>query len=143
MTSHAAIVARQMGKPCVAGCGALVIDYAKQQMRVDGGDAVLRQGDAISIDGSTGEVFSGDGPTKPSRSSRCWSTRRSGRASPVCRLYALSWSGPTSRARLGVRANADRPEQARLARALGAEGIGLCRTEHMFFEGDRIDPCAR
>jgi pyruvate,orthophosphate dikinase len=128
MTSHAAIVARQMGKPCVAGCGALVIDYAKQQMTAaqKGGDAVVvRAGEALSIDGAKGEVYLGEVPLGPAPASR-----------PEFKRF-MAWADEARR--LGVRANADRPEEARLARSLGAEGIGLCRTEHMFFEGDRID----
>jgi pyruvate,orthophosphate dikinase len=128
MTSHAAIVARQMGKPCVAGCGALAIDYRRQQMTVAGTDGrplVVAAGTSLSIDGASGEVFAGELPLG---------------APPVSRpefVRFMKWADEIRRLR--VRANADRPEEARLARALGAEGIGLCRTEHMFFEGDRID----
>jgi pyruvate,orthophosphate dikinase len=128
MTSHAAIVARQMGKPCVAGCGALVIDYAGQRATVaqQAGDAVtVHAGDPLSIDGTTGEVYLGEVPLGPAPASR-----------PEFKRF-MAWADEARRLR--VRANADRPEEARLARSLGAEGIGLCRTEHMFFEGDRID----
>ena len=128
MTSHAAIVARQMGKPCVAGCGALLIDYAHQQMTVTrpGGEpATIAAGALLSIDGATGQVFRGEVPLGSPPASR-----------PEFGRF-MSWADEARRLR--VRANADRPEEARLARALGAEGIGLCRTEHMFFEGDRID----
>jgi pyruvate,orthophosphate dikinase len=128
MTSHAAIVARQMGKPCVAGCGALVIDYARQQMTIaqKSGDAVtVRAGEPLSIDGAKGEVYLGEVPLGPAPVSR-----------PEFKRF-MAWADEARRLR--VRANADRPEEARLARELGAEGIGLCRTEHMFFEGDRID----
>jgi pyruvate,orthophosphate dikinase len=130
MTSHAAIVARQMGKPCVAGCGALVIDYAAGQMTVAQPGAasapvVVRARDTISLDGGTGEVFQGAVALGPPPASR-----------PEFGRF-MRWADDARR--LGVRANADRPEEARIARALGAQGIGLCRTEHMFFEGDRID----
>ncbi len=128
MTSHAAIVARQMGKPCVAGCGALVIDYARQQMtvtRADGGTLTVTAGTPLSIDGARGEIYEGAVPLGDPPVSR-----------PEFARF-MSWTDELRR--LGVRANADRPEEARLARTLGAEGIGLCRTEHMFFEGDRID----
>ena len=128
MTSHAAIVARQMGKPCVAGCGALLIDYGRQQMTItQSGDRqlVVTAGMALSIDGGTGEVFEGELPLGTPPVSRPEFSR------------FMQWADTLRRLR--VRANADRPEEARLARELGAEGIGLCRTEHMFFEGDRID----
>src|SRR5262245_21786201 len=128
MTSHAAIVARQMGKPCVAGCGALAIDYSRQQMTISRpGEAavVVTAGNPLSIDGTKGEVYEGALPLGDP---------------PVSRpefAHFMRWADDSRR--LGIRANADRPEEARLARSLGAEGIGLCRTEHMFFEGDRID----
>jgi pyruvate,orthophosphate dikinase len=128
MTSHAAIVARQMGKPCVAGCGELTIDYTGQRMTVarSGADpVVVRAGDVLSIDGGTGEVFQGAVALGPAPASR-----------PEFGRF-MSWADDARK--LGVRANADRPEEARIARSLGAIGIGLCRTEHMFFEGDRID----
>jgi len=128
MTSHAAIVARQMGKPCVAGCGALVVDYGKQEMTVarpDGGHVRVVAGQLISIDGAKGEVYEGAVALGPAPASR-----------PEFGRF-MKWADEVRRLR--VRANADRPEEARIARALGAEGIGLCRTEHMFFEGDRID----
>ncbi len=128
MTSHAAIVARQMGKPCVAGCGALTIDYARQQMtiaRPGETPLVVTAGTSLSIDGAKGEVYEGTLPLGDPPVSR-----------PEFGRF-MRWADDFRR--LGIRANADRPEEARLARALGAEGIGLCRTEHMFFEGDRID----
>ena len=121
MTSHAAVVARGMGKCCVAGCGALQIDYAKKEMRV--GDVVIKEGDYISINGSTGEVMLGMVPTiEPELSGH------------FGRL--MEWADEIRRLR--VRTNADTPKDAQVARNFGAEGIGLCRTEHMFFEGDRI-----
>ncbi|SHK42731.1 pyruvate, phosphate dikinase [Rhodothermus profundi] len=121
MTSHAAVVARGWGKPCVAGCGDIVIDYQTKTFRA--GDVVVKEGDWISINGSTGEVILGKEE-----------------------LEAPSLSGDFARfmewvdafRTLGVRTNADTPQDARKAVEFGAEGIGLCRTEHMFFEGDRI-----
>ncbi len=137
MTSHAALVARQMGKVCVAGCGALDIDYAAHQMKVGG--HVIKEGDWISLDGSLGEVFVGAIKTRPSEVMQVL-IEGSLKASDslVYRQYEqlLGWADEVRRLR--VRTNADQPDQAALARAFGAEGIGLCRTEHMFFEGDRI-----
>ena len=125
-TSHAAVVARGMGKTCVAGCGALEIDYAREQFRVEtpaGESVTVRLGDTISIDGASGEVLLGAvalvEPELPEEYQRL-----------------MSWAD--DQRRLGVRANADTPEDAARARAFGAEGIGLCRTEHMFFGEDRI-----
>ena len=121
MTSHAAVVARGMGKPAVVGCTALNIDYGKGEIQVNG--AIVKKGDFITIDGSTGDVMLGEIPTIPPQVGGNVST-------------LLGWAD--SFRRLGVRANADTPGDATKARELGAEGIGLCRTEHMFFEGDRI-----
>jgi len=138
MTSHAALVARQMGKICVAGCGALEIDYKARRMRAGG--AVIKEGDAISIDGSTGEVISGTVKTFPSEVLRVVLYRTmKPRESSNYRYYARVMSWADEIRRLGIRTNADLPEQAQNAIAFGAEGIGLCRTEHMFFEGERID----
>ncbi|GIV89677.1 MAG: pyruvate, phosphate dikinase [Chloroflexus sp.] len=122
MTSHAAVVARGMGKPCVAGAGDLRISYADQLMTVNG--TTIRKGDWITIDGGSGEVFAGQMPTVEPELSGDFAT-------------LMSWADEFRK--LGVRANADIPRDARVARQFGAEGIGLCRTEHMFFEGDRID----
>ncbi|MBO9313999.1 MAG: pyruvate, phosphate dikinase [Chloroflexus sp.] len=122
MTSHAAVVARGMGKPCVAGAGDLRINYAEQMMTVNG--TVIRKGDWITLDGGSGEVFAGQMPTVEPELSGDFAT-------------LMSWADEFRK--LGVRANADIPRDARVARQFGAEGIGLCRTEHMFFEGDRID----
>ncbi len=122
MTSHAAVVARGMGKCCVAGCGEIDVDYAKQEMRVKG--HVLTTGDQITLDGSTGEVFLGKVDT----------------IEPTLDDYFLRLMKLADQKRkLGVRANADTPHDAEVARRFGAEGIGLCRTEHMFFGADRID----
>lgn len=138
MTSHAALVARQMGKVCVAGCGDLYIDYKRGQMNVTG--RTIKAGEAISIDGVTGEVISGAVTTRPSEVIRVLieGTLKPAKSQVYQRFADLmEWSDEA--ARLGVRANADKPAQARIARSFGAKGIGLCRTEHMFFEGKRID----
>jgi len=121
MTSHAAVVARGMGKCCVSGCGALEIDYAKRKMKVE--DIVLKEGDYISIDGSTGEVMLGKVATVEPEVTGKFGT-------------IMQWADEIRK--LKVRTNADTPHDAKVARNFGAEGIGLCRTEHMFFEGDRI-----
>ncbi len=139
MTSHAALVARQMGKVCVAGCGDLEIDYQNQEMKIQGKKIVIRQGDYISLDGTTGEVFIGQIQTKPSEIIQVLISKTlSPGEAPVYNKFAdlMTWADKIRR--LKVRTNADTPEQSRNAIAFGAEGIGLCRTEHMFFEGDRI-----
>ncbi len=138
MTSHAALVARQMGKVCVAGCEALEIDYAGRTAEIAG--HALKEGEWLSLDGTTGEVFLDRIPTHPSEVMQVLLHKTL--APKESKIYAafadlMRWSD--RHRRLKVRANADLPDQARLAVALGAEGIGLCRTEHMFFEGDRID----
>ena len=122
MTSHAAVVARGMGKCCVAGCGDLAIDYTENQFSV--GDTVVKGGDWVSIDGSTGEVMLGQVPTQEPELSGDFTT-------------LMSWADEIRT--LNVRTNADTPHDSAAAREFGAEGIGLCRTEHMFFEGDRIN----
>ncbi len=121
MTSHAAVVARGMGKCCVVGCGDIKIDYESQTFKV--GDVTVKRGDIITLDGSTGEVILGEVPTI--------SPELSGD-------FALLMEWADKYRRLQVRANADTPEDARTALKFGAEGIGLCRTEHMFFEEKRI-----
>jgi len=123
MTSHAAVVARGMGKCCVAGAGAVRIDYDKGQFRVEG--HLVRAGDVISLDGTSGEVMLGLLATVPAAPSQEFKT-------------LLAWAD-TFRT-LKVRANADTPHDAQVARGFGAEGIGLCRTEHMFFGEERITP---
>ncbi len=141
MTSHAALVARQMGKVCVAGCEALGIDYAAGTMRVAGIDTVLKGGDDISIDGTTGEVFLGRIPTEPSEVVRVLIDRTLDPAqAPVYQLYAQIMKWADRERRLGVRTNADLPDQCANAIAFGAEGVGLCRTEHMFFGEGKIGP---
>ncbi|MBI1779148.1 MAG: pyruvate, phosphate dikinase [Proteobacteria bacterium] len=121
MTSHAAVVARGMGRPCVTGAGELRIDYAKQTMFVRGN--TLHKGDVITIDGATGEVMLGEVPTIQPELSGDFAT-------------IMEWADELRRMR--VRSNAETPADARAARRFGAEGIGLCRTEHMFFDASRI-----
>lgn len=121
MTSHAAVVARGMGKPCVCGCEAIKIDYAAEQFTVD--NLVVRKGEVISIDGATGNVMRGEVPMIDPVLSREFAT-------------LLSWADEIKK--LGVRANADTPEDAAKAREFGAQGIGLCRTEHMFMAQERL-----
>ncbi|MEO0146227.1 MAG: pyruvate, phosphate dikinase [candidate division WOR-3 bacterium] len=138
MTSHAALVARQRGKTCIVGCSALEIDYKNRQIRV--GDTIIKEGEQISIDGSTGEVFLGEIDTRPSEVIEVLihKTRPPDEA-PVYKRFKRIMELADRFRRLGVRANADRPSEAETAITFGAEGIGLCRTEHMFFEGERID----
>ena len=141
MTSHAALVARQMGKVCVAGCGVLNIDYKARTMKVDGKDFLVKEGDFISIDGSTGEVINGKIPTKPSEVVEVLVSKTlAPKDAPVYQMYQqiMDWSDKYRR--LNVRTNADQPDQAANAVAFGAEGIGLCRTEHMFFGDGKIGP---
>src|SRR5216684_1329907 len=121
MTSHAAVVARGMGKPCVSGCGSIRVDYGRGTMSASG--HTLKAGDVITIDGSTGQVLAGRVPMIEPALSGEFGT-------------LMGWADAVRK--LGVRANADTPNDARVALKFGAEGIGLCRTEHMFFEEDRI-----
>ncbi len=138
MTSHAALVARQMGKVCVAGCSTLEIDYRARTMTVKG--QTLREGDWISIDGTTGEVIAGQLKTKPSEILQVLIDKTMHREdSATFRIYETIMNWADGIRKLNVRTNADQPDQAANAIAFGAEGIGLCRTEHMFFGGDRID----
>ena len=122
MTSHAAVVARGMGKCCVAGCSEIDVDYHQEQLRVKG--YVLKKGDIITLDGSTGEVFLGEVKTIEPKLDGTFD-----------RLMKIA----DGIRRMKVRTNADTPKDAKTAREFGAEGIGLCRTEHMFFGADRID----
>ncbi|ABB24515.1 pyruvate, phosphate dikinase [Pelodictyon luteolum] len=139
MTSHAALVARQMGKVCVVGCGALSIDYQNAEMRIDGSDVVLHEGDDLSLDGTTGEVIAGSLPTRNSEIIEVLvdGTRKPEDA-PSWEVYNQLMLWADRYRRLQIRANADQPDQAAVALTFGAEGIGLCRTEHMFFGGERI-----
>ncbi len=121
MTSHAAVVARGMGKCCVSGAGDVKVDFAKKLFKV--GDTVVKEGDWISLNGTTGEVFLGQADLIEPQVTGNFAT-------------LMSWADKYRQ--MGVRTNADTPEDAQVARDFGAEGIGLCRTEHMFFKGDRI-----
>ncbi|HEU4565541.1 MAG TPA: pyruvate, phosphate dikinase [Gemmatimonadaceae bacterium] len=136
MTSHAAVVARGMGKCAVVGCKDIAVDVANRRFSVD--SATISEGDWITLDGGTGRVFSGDLPTIPSEVVRVLSGSMRAAESQTYGSFArlLGWADEVRALR--VRANADTPGDARIARSFGAEGIGLCRTEHMFFEGDRI-----
>ncbi|MGI9043359.1 MAG: pyruvate, phosphate dikinase [Gemmatimonadaceae bacterium] len=136
MTSHAAVVARGMGKCAVVGCKDIDVDLEHRKFTVDG--TVVCEGDWLTLDGATGRVFAGNLPTIPSEVVQVTSGTLSPTSAPVYRSYRelLGWADELRR--LKVRANADTPHDARIARNFGAEGIGLCRTEHMFFEGDRI-----
>src|SRR5213082_1078820 len=138
VSSHAALVARQMGKVCVCGATGFQIDYRKRTLSANG--LTLEQGDYISIDGSAGEVFAGELTTAPSEIVQVLVDRSlDARKSETYQRYAKLMSWVNKLRALRVRANADTPEQVENAVAFGAEGIGLCRTEHMFFEGHRID----
>src|SRR5712664_1157926 len=121
MTSHAAVVARGMGKPCVSGCGTIRVDYGRGTMSI--GQRTFKTGDVITIDGSLGQVLAGRMPMIEPKLSGEFGT-------------LMGWADQVRK--LGVRANADTPADARVALKFGAQGIGLCRTEHMFFDEDRI-----
>jgi pyruvate, orthophosphate dikinase len=139
MTSHAALVARQMGKVCVAGCGSLQINYRDGKISVEGKDISINEGDYISIDGTTGEVIAGKIETKPSEVIQVLINKTlDPKDSPTFQTYKSLMDWADKLRKLNVRTNADQPDQAANAIAFGAEGIGLCRTEHMFFGGDRI-----
>jgi pyruvate,orthophosphate dikinase len=141
MTSHAALVARQMGKVCVAGCEPLQIDYRAREMRIAGRGDVLREGDWLSLDGSSGEIFLGEIHTTPSEVVRVLVDESlAPKQAPIYQLYAQLMQWADKRRRLRVRANADQPDQCTNALAFGAEGVGLCRTEHMFFGEGKIEP---
>jgi pyruvate,orthophosphate dikinase len=136
MTSHAAVVGRQMGKPSVVGCGALVIDEKSRTVKVGG--KTYEEGDAVSLDGGTGEVFFAEIPTTPSEILRVVDGKLKEDNSLAYHRFKrlLDWSDGFRR--LEVRANADIPKDAKTAFAFGAHGIGLCRTEHMFFAEERL-----
>jgi pyruvate,orthophosphate dikinase len=138
VSSHAALVARQMGKVCVCGASALQIDYAAKTVTVDG--VVFNEGDFISINGTAGEVYPGQLQTAASEVVQVLVEKSLGaKESSTYQMFEklMNWCGKVTR--MEVRTNADTPEQTANAVAFGATGIGLCRTEHMFFEGDRID----
>ena len=136
MTSHAAVVARGMGKCAIVGCKDIHVDLERRSFSVDGKE--IAEGDWLTLDGATGRVFAGDLSTIPSEVVRVTSGALAASQAPLYQSYAelLGWADEVRKLR--VRANADTPRDARIARSFGAEGIGLCRTEHMFFEGDRI-----
>ncbi|HEX7419824.1 MAG TPA: pyruvate, phosphate dikinase [Thermoanaerobaculia bacterium] len=138
LTSHAAVVARGMGRPCVVGAGALRVDYSRGELRADGHEP-LEEGDWLSIDGSTGEIISDKLPTRPSEVIQVLIEKSmKPEQSEVFRNFdrLLKWADAIRT--MGVRTNADTPQDARVARLFGAAGIGLCRTEHMFFQEERI-----
>lgn len=138
MTSHAALVARQMGKVCIVGCEALNIDYESRTARV--GEAALREGDWISLDGTAGHVVEGRLKTLPSEVLQVMLDKTlSPKESRSYQRFARLMRWVDEFREIGVRTNADLPDQARISRDFGAEGIGLCRTEHMFFAENRID----
>lgn len=126
MTSHAAVVARGMGKCCVSGAGAINVDYKARTVEIDG--TVLKEGDFISLNGSTGEVYAGEVPTRAAELSGDFA-----KLMKLCDKYT----------RLKVRTNADTPHDAEVARSFGATGIGLCRTEHMFSITRRSSQCVK
>ncbi len=138
VSSHAALVARQMGKVCVCGASALRINYHAKT--VTSGDTILMEGDFLSIDGTAGEVYAGEVKTAPSEVVQVLINKNL--APSKSKMYQdfsmlISWANKYSK--LDIRTNADTPEQVSNAIAFGAQGVGLCRTEHMFFEGNRID----
>ena len=138
VSSHAALVARQMGKVCVCGASDLKIDYAKKTVSANG--VTLKEGDALSIDGTSGEVFAGQVKTAPSEVVQVLVAKTlEGAKSETYRQFDQLMKWCDKARSMGIRTNADTPEQVENAVAFGAEGVGLCRTEHMFFEGDRID----
>ena len=136
MTSHAAVVARGMGKCAIVGCKEIEVDIDHRRFSVNG--TTVTEGEWLTLDGATGRVFAGNLATVPSEVVRVTNGSLPASRAPLYQSYSqlLGWADDTRR--LQVRANADTPRDARIARNFGAEGIGLCRTEHMFFEGDRI-----
>jgi len=136
MTSHAAVVGRQMGKPAVVGCGVLRIDEEHRRFSVNG--RTFKEGEWVSIDGGTGEVLAGEIPTRPSEILQVVRGEKKPEESRMFQYFSklLSWADEFRK--LGVRANSDTPADARVAFAFGAEGIGLARTEHMFFGPERL-----
>ena len=138
VSSHAALVARQMGKVCVCGAGALQIDYATKTLTADG--VTYKEGDFLSINGTRGNVYAGQLPTAAAEIVQVLVEKTlDGKQSETYGMYATLMSWCSKVTKLQVRTNADTPEQAENAMAFGATGIGLTRTEHMFFEGNRID----
>jgi len=137
VSSHAALVARQMGTVCVCGAHDISINYQKRTLSTQG--ITLREGDDISIDGTTGEVFAGHLETAPSEVTQVLAGNLKPQKSQTYQYFKqiMDWSDKFRK--MSIRTNADTPEQSTMAVALGAEGIGLCRTEHMFFDGERIN----
>jgi pyruvate,orthophosphate dikinase len=138
LTSHAAVVARGMGRPCIVGAGSMQVNYQRGELRIEGHEP-LEEGDWISVDGTTGEVLSGQLPTRPSEVLQVLlENSMKPEDSEIYRNFdrLLKWADEIRT--LGVRTNADTPNDARVARLFGAAGIGLCRTEHMFFAEERI-----
>jgi pyruvate,orthophosphate dikinase len=143
MTSHAALVARQMGKVCIVGCDAISFDYHARTMTVNSakGTTVMKEGDWVSLDGFTGEFINGRINTTPSEVIRVLIEKNlDPKDAPVYQQYAKLMKWADAVRQLKVRANADQPDQAEAAVSFGAEGIGLCRTEHMFFGEGKIGP---
>src|SRR6267143_3224350 len=138
VSSHAALVARQMGKVCVCGASALEVDYQARKVTVDG--RAFKEGDWMSIDGTAGRVYAGRVKTAPSEIvAGLINNDKAARKTEKFRNFEQLMKWCDEATRMDVRTNADTPEQAENAIAFGASGIGLCRTEHMFFEGNRID----
>ena len=141
MTSHAAVVGRQMGKPSVVGCSGIKVD--EHNRRFSAGDRTVSEGEFVSIDGTTGEVIGGDVPTRDSDVLQVLAGRMQPSESPTFGYFMTLMKWADEARRLRVRANADIPRDAKLAALLGAEGIGLCRTEHMFFAEERLPVVVR
>jgi pyruvate,orthophosphate dikinase len=137
MTSHAAVVARGWGKCCICGAGSLVIDYKKKTLII--GNKTYKEGDWMSLNGSTGKVYDGQIATQVSPVvAAVVDNKAAAKNDPIFKMYDLVSQWSDAFRTINVRTNADTPKDAAAARSFGAEGIGLCRTEHMFFEGDRI-----
>jgi len=137
MTSHAAVVARGWGKCCICGAGALIIDYKKKTVTV--GKKTYKAGDWMSLNGSTGKVYEGQIASQVSPVvAAVVGGKPAAKKDPIFKMYDLVSKWSDANRKINVRTNADTPNDAKAARSFGAEGIGLCRTEHMFFEGDRI-----
>ncbi len=137
MTSHAAVVARGWGKCCIAGASALQIDYKAKT--ISAGGTTLKEGDWISLNGTAGVVYVGQIPTQASPVvNAVVGGKKDAQKHPIYRMYKQVSDWADKYRKIAVRTNADSPKDAAAARAFGAQGIGLCRTEHMFFEGDRI-----
>ncbi len=138
VSSHAALVARQMGKICVCGAADVQINYAKRTMKI--GSLNFKEGDYLSIDGTSGEIFAGEVTTAPSEVIQgLLENKASAKRSQTYKNFTQIMDWCAKATKMQVRTNADTPGQVKNAVAFGASGIGLCRTEHMFFEGDRID----